>query len=419
MTRRVAGLSREFRLLAAGQAFSWLGDGFQTVALAVAVVVSGGGVSGLGLVMASSILARLICTLAGGVWADRLQPQRVMIGADLVRCAAAVGMAAMFASGHNWLPLLCALAAVMGGGGACFFPAMSSLKPMLVAADERQSANALLSMLQTGCSVVGPAAGGLVVASFGAPAGFAANAATYLVSVGTVALVRTHVGRSERRGMLLEIGEGWQEIRSRDWLLSGVLAATVYHVANGVLLVLVQVIAVQRLGGAGAVGVISAAEGLGGLAGAAIALRVRPRYPLRAGWFALLLMPVWAISYVWPGVLAAVLFGAVLGYAGLLFFSVAWETALQDHVPHRVLARVSSWDILTSFIGMPIGNALAGPLANTFGLNRVMVVCAAVLLGAAIAPLLLAGTRALTRPVAPPAAVAAEAVSVGAADSAS
>jgi MFS family permease len=413
----MSGTSAEFRLLAAGQAFSWLGDGFQTVALAVAVVVSGGGAGGLGAVMASSILARLVCTLVGGVWADRVQPQRVMIGADLARCAAATGMAAMFAGGHHWLPALCGLAAVMGGAGAGFFPAMSSLKPTLVAAAQRQAANGLLSMVQTGCSVVGPAAGGLVVAAFGAPAGFATNAATYLVSVVTVALIRTRVTRSERRGMFVEIGEGWQEVRSRDWLLSGVLAATVYHVANGVLLVLVQVIAVQRLGGAGAVGVISAAEGIGGFIGAAIALRVRPQRPLRAGWYALLLMPVWAISYVWPGVLAAVLLGAVLGYAGLLFFSVAWETALQDHVPHRVLARVSSWDILTSFIGMPVGNALAGPLANTFGLNPVMVACATVLLAAAVAPLLVPGTRALGRPAPPPAEVTAEGVPVGVADS--
>ena len=313
--------------------------------------------------------------------------------------------------------MLCALAAVMGGAAACFFPAMSSLKPTLVAAEQRQSANALLSMLQTGCSVLGPTAGGLVVAVSGAPAGFAANAATYLVSVATVALIRTRVGRSDRRGMLVEIVEGWQEIRSRDWLLSGVLAATVYHVANGVILVLVQVIAVERLGGAGAVGVIAAAEGLGGLVGAAVALRVRPRHPLRAGWLALLLMPVWAISYVWPGALAAVLLGAVLGYGGLLFFSVAWETALQDHVPHRVLARVSSWDILTSFIGMPLGNALAGPLADTFGLNQVMVACAAVLLAAALAPLSVTGTRALQRPFPLP-VISAHAVTAEAANSA-
>jgi hypothetical protein len=54
----------DFRLLAAGQALSWLGNGFQTVALAVAVVLTGGGPGDLGLVMACSVLAMLAGTLA-------------------------------------------------------------------------------------------------------------------------------------------------------------------------------------------------------------------------------------------------------------------------------------------------------------------------------------------------------------------
>ena len=78
--------------------------------------------------------------------------------------------------------------------------------------------------------------------------------------------------------------------------------------------------------------------------GAAIAMRFKPVRILRAGWLTLLLMPLWVLAYVWPGVLAAVAVGAVIGYAGLSFFAVAWETAIQDQVPHRVLARVASWD---------------------------------------------------------------------------
>lgn len=143
--------------------------------------------------------------------------------------------------------------------------------------------------------------------------------------------------------------------------------------------------------------------------GAAIAIRLRPARLLRAGWLALLLMPLWVLAYVWPGVLSAVLVGAVLGYAGLSFFSVAWDTAIQDHVPHRVLARVSSWDMLTSFVGMPLGNVLAGPLAGAFGIDRVFVGCALVLAGASTAPLFVAGSRTLTLPpAAPPAEIAAE-----------
>ena len=112
------------------------------------------------------------------------------------------------------------------------------------------------------------------------------------------------------------------------------------------------------------------------------ALRAGGRYAYQAGGLTLLLMPLWALAYVWPGTLAAVLAGTAMvrGYAGLTFFAVAWDAALQDHIPHQVLARVSSWDLLTSFLAMPIGNALAGPLSAAYGTNRVLVVCAAVLL---------------------------------------
>lgn len=385
----------DFRLLATGQTLSWLGNGFQTVALAVAVIVNGGGPGELGLVMAGSVVAMLAGTLFGGVWADRLQPQLVMIASDAVRCAAAATLALLFATGHDSAVLLALLSALSSGAGAFFTPAMRALKPMVTTAERRQRTNATLSLLQSTSSVVGPATGGVVVATWGAATGFAVNSASFLTSVLTVVFIRARAERGARTGMRRELGEGWTEIRRRDWLLSGVLAATVYHVANGVVLVLAQVVAIHRLGGADAAGYIAAAEGLGGVLGAAIAMRWRPVHLLRAGWYTLLLMPLWVLSYVWPATLTAVLAGAAIGYAGLSYFSVAWETAIQDHVPHRVLARVASWDTLTSFVAMPVGNALAGPLAGAFGIDRVFVACAVVLGAASAAPLLAPGIRRL------------------------
>jgi MFS family permease len=387
----------DFRLLATGMSLSWLGNGFQTVALAVAVLVAGGGAGDLGLVLATSIIAMLVCTLFGGVWADRVQPQRVMVLSDGVRFAATAAIAVMFGAGSYHLPALCALVAVSAGAGAFFEPAMTALKPMLVAADRRQHANATLSLLKTVCSVLGPAMGGLTVAGFGATAGFAVNAVSFVASLVAALLIRARAPRAARAGMLHELGAGWREIRQRDWLLTSVLSATVYHVANGVILVLAQVVAIEQLGGARSAGFIAAAEGLGGVLGATVAMRWRPVRLLRAGGLTLLLMPLWALAYVWPGMLAAVLAGAMIGYAGLTFFAVAWDTALQDHIPHQLLARVSSWDLLTSFLAMPIGNALAGPLSEAFGINRVLVVCAAILFAAGLVPLALRSTRQLTR----------------------
>ncbi|WP_249997765.1 MFS transporter [Actinoplanes sp. M2I2] len=387
----------DFHLLATGQTLSWIGNGFQTVALAVAVIQGGGGPGDLGLVMASSIVARLVCTLFGGVWADRLQPQRVMVASDLVRLLAAGAMAAMFAGDGYHQVLLCALAAVSTGAASFFDPAFGALRPLLVPAKKRQSANATLSMLQTGSQVAGPALGGVTVAAFGASAGFTVNALSFLASMVAALMLRVRAERGARTSMLSELAEGWREIARRDWLIAGLFGASVYHIANGVILVLVQVVAIERLGGPSAAGFIAAAEGLGGLIGAAIALRYKPRRLLRAGWLTLLLMPLWALAYVWPAELIAVIAGALIGYAGLIFFDVAWETAVQDHVPQRMLGRVSSWDYLASFLAMPVGNVLAGPLEAAYGTSKVLTACAAVLFLAAASQLLIPGTRNLTR----------------------
>ncbi len=388
-------VSHDFRLLLGGQTLSWVGDAFQPIALSFAVVAAGGSATDLGLVLACGVVARLTATLAGGVWADRLRPQTIMVGADLVRAAAVVAMALVFAGGWHPLWMLCALVAVFGGAGAFFFPAMASLKPTLVPPDERQAANATLNLVQTGSLTLGPAAAGILVGVLGAPFGFVVNAATFLVSAVTVVLIRVRVTRPVRTGFLDELRGGYAAVRERDWLFWGILAAAVYHVANGVVLVTVNILALRDLGGPSALGFISAAEGLGGVLGSALALRVRPRRPLVVGFVALGLMPLWVLSYVWPGVLSGVLLGAVIGYTGLMFFGVCWETAIQNHVPHHLLARVSSWDILTSFVGLPLGMAMAGVLTVWFGVHPVLVVCSVVIFVAGVAPLAVRGTRRL------------------------
>lgn len=408
--------SRDFRLLLGGQTLSWVGDAFQPIALSFAVISAGGSTTDLGLVLASGVVARLLCTLVGGVWADRLRPQAVMIGADTVRAATALALVAVEVTGHRPLWLVCACVAVFGGAGAFFYPAMSALKPLLVPPEGRHAANAALSTLQTAAMTLGPALAGVLVAVFGAPFGFAVNAASFVASAVTVGLVRARVTRAPRDaggrvgGFLRDLRGGWDAVRSRDWLLWGVAAAAVYHVANGVVLVTVNVVALTRLGGPSALGLISAAEGLGGVLGSLVALRVRPRRPLAVGFVALGLMPVWVLSYVWPGTLTGVLVGAVVGYSGLMFFGVCWETALQNHVPHELLARVASWDTLTSFVGMPLGQACAGLLTDRFGTSPVLTGAAAVILVAGVAPLAVGGTRRLTQAPTEPVTVAAPTV---------
>lgn len=392
-------LPRDFRLIATGQGLSWFGSMFQPVALSVGILLHGGSVGELGALMAVLVVTSTVFTLAGGVWSDRLSPRSVMLWSDLVRAADAVAIGLLFASGHAEFATLAPLIALFGAAGAFFQPAMQSVKPALVERHQRQRANAVLSVLQGGTQVAGPALAGVVVGFGGAPVGFYINAASFLASCASVWLVRPDIIRGARSASFLDdLREGWQAVRERDWLVVGIGAAGVYHIANGVLLVLVQVVAIRELGGAHAYGYIAAAEGAGGLIGSAIAMRARPQHPLRIGWLTCALMPIWAAGYVWPGRLDTVLVTGLIGYAGLMFFSVMWETAIQDEVPHHLLARVASWDMLVSFVGMPLGNALAGPLTGWYGVKPVIGGCAVVLACCALAPLLWRSSRNLQRP---------------------
>jgi MFS family permease len=80
------------------------------------------------------------------------------------------------------------------------------------------------------------------------------------------------------------------------------------------------------------------------------------------------------------GVLIAASFIAGMGVAQ---FGVAWETTMQEHVPADKLARVYSYDMLGSYIAMPIGEVVVGPVGQAVGVEATLV-GAAVLIGVAV-----------------------------------
>src|SRR6478672_6348236 len=160
--------SMPFRLLAAGQGLSWVGDALVTVALAVAIVQTGGSAGELGLVIGTGMASRMALMLVGGVWADRLRPQRLMILCDLVRAVAQVLLAVEFTHPHPSTGALCGLYVVSGAAAAFFRPALASLQPLVVPVGQRHSANAFLGLLQSGANIAGPALAGILVATAGA-----------------------------------------------------------------------------------------------------------------------------------------------------------------------------------------------------------------------------------------------------------
>jgi MFS family permease len=118
---------------------------------------------------------------------------------------------------------------------------------------------------------------------------------------------------------------------------------------------------------------MNSATGIGMVLGAVVMLRWRPRRPMVVGMLGMALTAGQVLLLgLHPSLLPLLMVAVLVGIGGD-FFGIGWETALQQHVPQDKLSRVASYDALGSLLAMPVGQLLAGPLADAFGVTEVVV----------------------------------------------
>jgi MFS family permease len=390
---------RQFRRYFIGQTTSYLGDGLLPVAISFAVLELTGSATDLGLVLATRMVPVVLFLLVGGVWADRLPRQLVMVASDVARGGAQAVLAVLLLTDTAELWHLLVLQAVYGIGEAFWRPAATALLPSVVSAPRLQQANALMAVSVNAAYTIGPAVAGLLVASAGAGLAIAVDAASFAVS--TVALLLLRVPAlerpEERTKFVADLREGWREFTSRTWLWVVVAFFALFLLAvTAPLMVLGPVVADRELGGADDWGFIAAAIGVGVILGSTASGRIRPARPLSVG--VLLFSAGTALYALMLGLPAPVLAIAAAGFVsgfceGVL--DVIWITTLQRRVPRAALARVSSYDTLGSFVFMPVGFALAGPAADALGTSTVLVGAAGLALASGVLVALVPSVRGL------------------------
>lgn len=387
--RRSVLRGREFRLLFAGQSVSAIGDRLVMVAMPFAVLsLPGAGLSDVGLVLGASALTLALFVLLGGVWADRLPRQAVMLASDVVRGLAQAATAALLITDHARVWHLVVLQMIYGAAEAFFRPAALGLVPQTVERDEIQAANALMGLSSNVGMMAGPAAAGVLVAVTGPGTALAVDAATFVVSAAALALLRPRpvVRKEEPQRFLADLAGGWREVRSRTWVWSLILTFTAYHfLVLPALFVLGPAVSQSDRGGAAAWGVISTGFGIGAVLGSLLALRWRPHRPGVVVAGALCFGATQCSIVVSPlPTLAVALLELLTGIGVVVCFTV-WETALQERIPEASQSRVSSFDYLGSLAMMPLGYLLIGPLTGAFGNKPTAAICTAATLAIAVA----------------------------------
>jgi MFS family permease len=365
---------REFRLLWIGQTGSAIGDSLVGVALAFAVLQLTGSAGDLGLVFAAFALPRIVLTLVGGVWSDRLPRQRVMVACDLVRAATQAVVSMLLITGNAQVWHLIALALVMGSADAFFTPASTGLMPEIVSPGRIQQANALRSISQSGAHIVGPLLSGLIVATIGTGWAFAMDGLSFLVSAGVLLAMRVPPRVApERRAFVTELIEGWREVASRSWVVACILTFSISNISLGAFQVLGALIAFDKLGGAAAWGLVGAGAAVGGVAGGTIALRWKPDRPLVPAFLLMVLAQVELLLLIPPFPALVIAGGAFLTVGAIVISNTLWETMLQQHIPREAMSRVSGYDWMFSLVFQPIAFAAVGPISGAIGITQTLL----------------------------------------------
>ena len=386
-----------FRMLWMGQTTSAVGDAMIPVAIAFAVIHLGGDAAGIGLVLTAFTVPRLVFILAGGVWADRLPRQQVMLAADVIRGAVQVGFAILLLSGNAQLWHLAAGAAVIGAASAFFVPASSGLIPQVVSPSLLQQGNALMSLSRSATGIIGPSVSGLLVVTVGVGWVFAIDAATYVASTISLLLLRVprSVERAPHESFLTELAGGWREVVSRTWLRTALVAFGVSNVCLAPFFVLGPFVANEHLGGAADWGLIVTAQAVGGLLGGIVALRWRPARPVAAGF---ILGPVFFVPLLFlapPLAVPLIMLASLAALASMELSNTWWYTVLQQQIPPQALSRVSSYDWLVSLIFQPLGFMLVGPISDGIGPTATLVGAATVGIATNLVALAVPSVRAV------------------------
>ena len=382
---------RDFRRLLADRLLAPAAFAFSLVGVSFAVLDATGSTADLSYVLAAQIVPSLVFTLVGGVVADRIRPQLVIVAGN---CMIALGegtFGVLVLTGHPRLWQMIALEVVTGTGMAIFYPASQALLPRLVPESMLQQASAISRLGMNGGQMGGAVLAGLAVAAVGP--GWAL-AACGVGTLGTVPLMLSlRVPAYERvpgaGGMLRDLREGWSEFRSHTWLWVIVAEFCVIMMAwYGAFQVLGPVVARAHLGGAAAWGAITAADAVGLIVGGLLSLKYRPRRPML---FVVLIGGSIAISPLslagpWPLPLIC-LTSLGLGIA-VEMMMVQWTVAMAQNIPPRVLARVSSYDALGSVMTMPAGALVAGPVAAVVGVPATQYGAAVLIVAASLLALI-------------------------------
>ena len=393
---------RDFRLLWLGQTVSMIGDGIYIFAIAWFIYKDlNASPATFSLVGAAWSIPQVLLLMATGALSDRMDRRHLMIIGDLLRLLAITAIGTLIIMDAMTVPLLVALVLPYGAGQAIFWPAFSSIIPMIVPREQLVEANSIGSTVRPlAWLVIGPLIGAAVVAAAGTGWAFIVDAATFAISAVCIWLMRVRGDRDAKEGethLWADVREGISYVRRTRWLRWGLLGGMVsLFCVWGPWETLVPFVVTDQMSGTEFD--LALVFGAGG-AGSVIASLVMaqrgglPRRPLTVMYIG------WAIGMgmtAFFGIVRNVPEAMVVSFiaeSAIAVLVVIWFTCMQRLVPSELLGRVSSLDWMITILGAPVSFLVVGPLAAAFGADAVLIAAGVLGAGATVIFMFAPGAR--------------------------
>lgn len=378
---RRGGLLRhhDFRLLWAGETINKTGSAITTVALPlIAVTTLHVSPFTLGLLGAAAWLPWLLISLPAGAWVDQL-PRRPVLQACNVTAMVAFGsipVAAWF--GALTITQLLVAAFITGAAAVFFRTAWQAYLPTILAPADRQDGNAKLQGSYAAADVAGPGLAGLLTQTVGAATALLVDAASFAVSAACLTRIRATetppASRRENRALLSRIADGVRYVAADRHLRALALFAGTSNLILTAVEVLTVLFLIRTVGVTpGAVGLLLATMGVGGIAGAALTGWITARYGTARGLLIAELVSVPAALLI-PATttgprLALFAAGNLILSAGIVVGSVIASAWRQTYCPPNMLGRVTAAMACLVYGTRPLGALAGGALAATIGIR--------------------------------------------------
>jgi MFS family permease len=340
----------------------------------------------LGVTGFAGSLPMLLLLLVGGVFADRVDRRRLLMGLQLALMSFAVVLGTVTALGVVTIGHVLGLALLTGTAFAFSAPAYQAMISQIVPREDLMNAIAMNSTQFNASRVVGPALTGLVVAVGGIALCFFANAASFLASILALAWLEVRpVARAAPAPLWESFLAGLDYVRGRPRVKTLLVCVAGISVLAMPYATMLPIFARDVLGlGPAGLGYLTAAAGLGAVAGA-LSLAARSPMP-RRGWnviagVALTGVTVTGFALSRTFVLSAgFLFG--VGFAATSTVALC-NTIIQELVTDQVRGRVLSMFGLAFMGTLPIGSLAAGAGAKAIGAPGAFTVGGLALVGVA------------------------------------